>query len=96
VLASYGDAMCRNITELRGLEPPATETEIDAAALQYIRKVSGLRQPPKGAEADYQRAVDAVAEATRTLLGLLPPRKQPPATLPPLRRPEVRARLGLS
>ena len=88
--------MCRNITELRGLEPPATETEIDAAALQYVRKVSGLRQPPKGAEAEYQQAVDAVAAATRTLLGLLPPRKQPPATLPPLRRPEVRARLGLS
>jgi hypothetical protein len=87
--------MCRNITELRGLEPPATETEIDAAALQFVRKVSGLRQPPKGAEAEYQQAVEEIAASTRRLLALLPPRKQPPATLPPLRRPEVRARLGL-
>jgi len=44
--------MCRNITELRGLEPPATEAEIEAAALQYVRKVSGLRQPtPAASEA---------------------------------------------
>ncbi|WP_238438973.1 DUF2277 domain-containing protein, partial [Frankia nepalensis] len=43
--------MCRNITELRGLEPPATDDEIEAAALQFIRKVSGLRQPPPGAGA---------------------------------------------
>jgi hypothetical protein len=87
--------MCRNITELRGLEPPATETEIDAAALQYVRKVSGLRQKPRGAEAEYDAAVAEVAAATRKLLAVLPPRKQPPTTVPPLRRPEVRARLGL-
>lgn len=78
--------MCRNITELRGLQPPATAQEIDAAALQYIRKVTGLRNPPAAVLADYDRAVRAVAEATAALLGSLPPRRQPPVTVPPLRR----------
>lgn len=88
--------MCRNITGLRGLDPPATEAEIDAAALQFIRKVSGLQKPPVAAADEYAAAVADVAAATRRLLAVLPPRKQPPATVPPLRRPEVRARLGLS
>lgn len=87
--------MCRNITELRGLEPPATDDEVAAAARQYVRKVSGLRQPPRGAEDDYEQAVAEVARATRALLSSLPDRRQPPGTVPPLRRPEVRARLGL-
>ena len=87
--------MCRNITELRGLEPPATEDEIDAAALQFVRKVSGLRQPPAAAAEAFATAVAAVADATRTLLAAVPERRQPPTTVPPLRRPEVRARLGL-
>jgi hypothetical protein len=78
--------VCRNITELRGLQPPATDQEIDAAALQYIRKVTGLRNPPATVLGDYDRAVRAVAEATATLLGSLPPRRQPPVTVPPLRR----------
>jgi hypothetical protein len=86
--------MCRNITELRGLEPPATDEEIDAAALQYVRKVSGLRQPPPAATEAFAKAVREVADATRTLLSSIPERRQPPAKLPPLRRPEVRARLG--
>lgn len=87
--------MCRNITELRGLEPPATEDEIEAAALQYVRKVSGLR-PKAGAEPEaFALAVAEVADATRRLLGGVPQRRQPPATVPPLRRPEVRSRLGL-
>jgi hypothetical protein len=87
--------MCRNITELRGLEPPATTDEVRAAALQYVRKVSGLRTAPAGTDAAFDAAVQRVAEATADLLGALPPRRQPPATVPPLRRPEVRARLGL-
>lgn len=87
--------MCRNITELRGLEPPATDDEIEAAALQYVRKVSGLRQPPAAATEAFATAVAAVADATRHLLAVVPERRQPPATVPPLRRPEVRARLGL-
>ena len=85
--------MCRNITELRGLEPPATDEEIDAAALQFVRKVSGLRQPPAGAADAFATAVADVAAATRTLLAVLPERRKPPATVPPLRRPEVQARL---
>jgi hypothetical protein len=90
--------MCRNITELRGLEPPATDDEVRAAARQYVRKVSGLTRPPAGAgtatEA-FERAVDEVTAATARLLDALPARRQPPTTVPPLRRPEVRARLGL-
>lgn len=86
--------MCRNITELRGLEPPATDEEIDAAALQYVRKVSGIRKPPAAAVEAFDAAVAEVADATRRLLGAVPERRQPPATVPPLRRPEVRARLG--
>ncbi|MST35024.1 DUF2277 family protein, partial [Acidimicrobiaceae bacterium USS-CC1] len=60
--------MCRNITTLRGLEPPATPAEIDAAARQYVRKVSGV-QAPSAATADaVERAVRSVAEATAALL----------------------------
>ena len=88
--------MCRNITELRGLEPPATDDEIDAAALQFVRKVSGLRQPPAAATEAFASAVAEIADATRRLLAAVPERRQPPTTVPPLRRPEVRARLGLS
>ena len=88
-------AMCRNITELRGLEPPATPVEVEAAALQYVRKVSGVRQPPAAALAAFEAAVAQVAAATAELLEQLPARRQPPTTVPPLRRPEVRARLGL-
>lgn len=86
--------MCRNITTLRGLEPPATAEEVDAAALQYVRKVSGVRAPTDATRDAFDEAVRAVAAATAALLGDLPPRKQPPPTVPPLRRPEVRARLA--
>lgn len=86
--------MCRNITELRGLEPPATAHEIEAAARQYVRKVSGVRAPSAANAEVFEAAVTAVATATRELLAELPPRRQPPKTLPPLRRPEVAARLA--
>ncbi len=87
--------MCRNITTLRGLQPAATGEEIEAAARQYVRKVSGVTKPtPPTAEA-FEAAIVKVAAATTELLSTLPPRKQPPPTVPPLRRPEVRARLGL-
>ena len=88
--------MCRNITTLRGLEPAATPTEIEAAALQYVRKVSGVQKPTEATAAAVADAVRQIAAATTTLLEQLPARKQPPPTVPPLRRPEVRARLGLS
>lgn len=83
--------MCRNITTLRGLEPEATPEEIEAAARQYVRKVSGATRPPAGADDAFERAVAAVAAATTELLAELPPRKQPPPTLPPLRRIAARS-----
>jgi hypothetical protein len=85
--------MCRNITELRGLEPPATDAEIEAAARQFIRKITGLRQPPPGVAEAYEAAIVDVTTVTQRLLDQLPARRQPPATVPPLRRPEVQARL---
>lgn len=78
--------MCRNITTLRGLEPPATEEEVRAAAEQYVRKVSGVGRPSPATSAAYADAVAAVAAATTALLADLPPRRQPPVTQPPLRR----------
>jgi hypothetical protein len=78
--------MCRNITILRGLQPPATSDEVEAAARQYVRKVSGATRPPAGADEVFERAVAAVAAATTELLGELPARRQPPATVPPSRR----------
>ncbi|GAA1479767.1 DUF2277 domain-containing protein [Gordonia sinesedis] len=86
--------MCRNITELRGLEPPATDEEIEAAARQYIRKVSGVRQPSAANVDAFEAAVATVTEATHRLLDALPERRQPPKTVPPLRRPEVQARIA--
>src|SRR5262245_26715489 len=86
-------AMCRNITELRGLQPPATAAEISAAARQYVRKVSGLTKVPAAAEEAFEAAVQEVADSTTRLLAALPSRKQPPPTVPPLRRPEVQARI---
>ena len=86
--------MCRNITELRGLQPAATGEEIEAAARQYVRKVSGITRPSAANVEAFEQAVAEVTASTTRLLGELPPRKQPPQTVPPLRRPEVRARLG--
>ena len=86
--------MCRNITELRGLEPPATGDEVEAAARQFIRKVSGLQKPPAGTEDAYEQAIVRVTAEVHALLDVLPARRQPPATVPPLRRPEVRARIA--
>jgi hypothetical protein len=85
--------MCRNITELRGLEPPATAEEIAAAARQYVRKVSGLTKVPAAADAPFEAAVREVTDATTRLLAALPERRNPPPTVPPLRRPEVQARI---
>jgi hypothetical protein len=85
--------MCRNITELRGLEPAATDEEIEAAARQYVRKVSGVTRPSAANVDAFEQAVAEVTASTRRLLAALPPRKQPPKSVPPLRRPEVRARI---
>jgi hypothetical protein len=87
--------MCRNITTLRGLEPGATAEEIEAAARQYVRKVSGVQTVSDSTRDAFEAAVAEVTATTTRLLDALPPRKQPPTTVPPLRRPEVRARMGL-
>ena len=87
--------MCRNITELRGLEPPATREEIEAAARQYVRKVSGITKPNTVLAERMEEATLEVASITERLLAEVPRRRQPPKSLPPLRRPEVRERLGL-
>ncbi|HEU0334936.1 MAG TPA: DUF2277 domain-containing protein [Gaiellaceae bacterium] len=63
--------MCRNIRTLHNFEPPATPEEIQAAALQYVRKVSGSTKPSKANEAAFARAVGEVAAATERLLGEL-------------------------
>ncbi|MFM2076793.1 MAG: hypothetical protein RJA49_683 [Actinomycetota bacterium] len=78
--------MCRNITTLRGLQPGATAEEIEAAARQYVRKVSGVQKTSANTESAFEAAVAVIAAATTDLLGALPPRQQPPPTLPPLRR----------
>jgi len=88
--------VCRNITELRGLQPPASTAEIEAAARQYVRKVSGLTRPNAAVTEAFEAAVLDVAAVTERLLAALPERRQPPGTVPPLRRPEVRERLGLA
>jgi hypothetical protein len=70
--------MCRNIKMLHNFEPPATDEEIEAAALQYVRKVSGTNKPSKANEEAFARAQQEVAAATRHLLDALvtaaPPR----------------------
>ena len=70
--------MCRNIHTLNNFEPPASEDAIQAAALQFVRKVSGFHNPSRTNAAAFQTAVEAVAEASRELLHSLetnaPPR----------------------
>ncbi len=60
--------MCRNIQQLRGAVPSATDEEVRDAALQFVRKVSGFRSPSRANQAVFDRAVDEVAAATRQLL----------------------------
>jgi hypothetical protein len=60
--------MCRNIRTLHNFEPPATEDEVRASALQYVRKISGYTRPSKANEQAFERAVDAVAAVSSRLL----------------------------
>lgn len=71
---------------LRGLEPEATPTEIEAAARQFVRKISGVAKTSEATEAAFEQAVRQITQASAELLAALPPRKNPPPTLPPLRR----------
>ncbi|MGA9859225.1 MAG: DUF2277 domain-containing protein [Solirubrobacteraceae bacterium] len=63
--------MCRNIRTLHNFEPPATSDEVRAAALQYVRKISGFSKPSQANEAAFVAAVEAVAAASQTLLSQL-------------------------
>ena len=63
--------MCRNIRTLHNFEPPATHEEVHAAALQYVRKVSGTAKPSRANEQAFARAVEEVAAATQRLLDAL-------------------------
>lgn len=78
--------MCRNITTLRGLQPAVTAEEIEAAARQYVRKVTGVQKTTDATAEAFERAVAAIAAATTEVIAALPPRRTPPPTLPPLRR----------
>ena len=78
--------MCRNICLLFNFAPPVTDDEVRAAALQYVRKVSGFAKPSKANEAAFAQAVDDVASATANLLGALQ------TTAPPRNREEEAAK----
>ncbi len=65
--------MCRSIKTLRGAEPPATDEDVRAAALQFVRKVSGYRVPSKANHDAFERAVDEVAAAAANLLDAVAP-----------------------
>jgi hypothetical protein len=79
--------MCRNIKTLFNFDPPATEEEIRASALQFVRKLSGFTKPSKANEAAFDCAVDEVTRAARRLIDSLS------TTAPPKDRDEVAARL---
>jgi hypothetical protein len=72
--------MCRNIKTLANFEPPATETEIRASALQFVRKLSGMNRPSRANEEVFNRAVEEVTEAAERLIASLttsaPPRNR--------------------
>ena len=79
--------MCRNIKTLFNFDPPATDEEIRAASLQFVRKLSGFTRPSKANEAAFDQAIDEVAEVARTLIDSLS------TTATPRNRDEVAARL---
>lgn len=71
------DWMCRNIKTLFNYHPPATDSEVEASALQYVRKISGFRSPSKSNEEAFYLAVDQVKQATVTLLNSLETKATP-------------------
>src|SRR3981081_4598494 len=80
----YDRCMCRNIRSLYNFEPPATDEEVRAAALQYVRKISGFTKPSQANAEAFERAVDSVAAISATLLDEL-------VTAAPARDREVEA-----
>ena len=71
ILCPYDGGMCRNIHTLFNFEPPATDEEVRAASLQYVRKISGFTKPSQANEQAFERAVAEVAEASKRLLDSL-------------------------
>lgn len=69
--------MCRNIKTLFNFEPPATDEEIEAASLQFVRKLSGFNKPSRANEAAFDKAIEQVARAARTLIDSLETTAQP-------------------
>jgi hypothetical protein len=86
-LAVYHFSMCRNIKTLFNFDPPATDDEVRASALQFVRKLSGFTKPSKANEAAFNLAVEEVTEVARRLIDSLS------TTAPPKDRDEVAARL---
>ncbi len=85
--------MCRNIKTLFNFEPPASEDEIRASALQFVRKLSGFTRPSKGNEAAFNRAVDEVTEAARRLIDSLHTASPPRDRTEEAEKARARARL---
>lgn len=83
--------MCRNIKTLYHFEPPVTEEEIRAAALQYVRKISGFNKPSKANEAAFQAAVDQIAAASEALLSSLQTNAPPRSRAVEIERAQARA-----
>jgi hypothetical protein len=83
--------MCRNIRTLANFEPPATNDEVRAAALQFVRKISGSTHPSRANEAAFDRAVDEVAEAARRLLDAMETRSPPRDRAEEARKARARA-----
>ena len=83
--------MCRNIRVLSNFQPPTTEEEMQAAAIQYVRKVSGMRTPSQGNKASFDLAVERVAAATRELLAVIEVRTAPRTREDELRKARQRA-----
>ena len=69
--------MCRNIRRLHNFEPPATTEEVQAASLQFVRKISGFTQPSKANEAAFHQAVDDISGVVETLLDALVTKSAP-------------------
>jgi hypothetical protein len=72
--AGYDPSMCRSIKTLRNLDPPATSEDVEAAALQFVRKISGYHRPSRANQEAFDRAVAEVAASAQRLLASLPAR----------------------
>lgn len=83
--------MCRSITRLYNVEPPVTDDEIQAASLQFARKISGINRPSKANEAQFGAAVEAIAAATRQLLDALETKTAPQNRVEALAKRRARA-----